>query len=91
MAIGPDTVPGERDTIFGVVSRLKPCEGITSLALYYALYPQAYRMKKAGKKRFQINEERLSGFAADRDHNAALKSHRAEVWKNSPLNPSEPL
>jgi len=29
-------------------------------------------MKKAGKKRFQINEERLSGFAADRDHKAAL-------------------
>jgi hypothetical protein len=29
-------------------------------------------MKKAGKKRFHTNEERLSGFAADRDHNAAL-------------------
>jgi len=47
-------------------------------------------MKKAGK-RFHTNEERQSGFAADRDHNAALKSHRAEIWKNSPLNPFEPL
>jgi len=29
-------------------------------------------MKKAGKKRFHTNEERQSGFAADREHKAAL-------------------
>jgi hypothetical protein len=70
--IDPVAVPGGGGRIFGEFSRLKPCEWITSLAPYDALYPQAYRMKKAEKKRFQINEERQSGFAADRDHNAAL-------------------